>query len=86
MISDNTSAYQSAAEELQQLFKSVSLKESFQSVIWQFIPKRAQWYGGFGECLIGLTKAAIKKVLGWAFVSLATLYTVVVEVEAHLNN
>ena len=42
--------------------------------------------GGFWECLIGLTKNAIKKVLGRAFVSLSTLQTIVVEVEAHLNN
>jgi len=82
--------YQSDAEELKQLFESVSLKESLnrQGVIWhwQFIPKHAPWYDGFWERLIGLTKAALKKVLGWAFISLATLQTMVVEMEAHLNN
>ena len=25
---------------------------------WQFIPKRAPWYGGWWERLIGLTKTA----------------------------
>ena len=57
-----------------------------QGVIWQFIPKHGPWFGGFWEYLIGLTKAAIKKVLGRAFVSLSTLQTIIVEVEAHLNN
>ena len=86
--SDNVYTYQSAVEKLKQLFKSVSLKESLnrQGVLWQFIPKCTSWYGGFWECLIGLTKTAIKKVLGWAFVSLATLQIMVVEIEGHLNN
>ena len=80
--------HQHISQELKQLFESVSLKESLsrQGVIWQFIPECAPWYGGFWECLIGLTKAALKKVLGRAFVSLATLQTTVVEIEAHLNN
>ena len=33
---------------------------------WKFIPKRAPWYGGFWERLIGLTKTALRKVLGKA--------------------
>ena len=36
-----------------------------------------RWFGGFWERLIGLTKNAIKKVLGRAFVSLSTLQTIV---------
>ena len=49
MLSDNAPTYLTAAEELKQLFQSPSLKESLsrQGVEWQFIPKRAQWYGGF---------------------------------------
>ena len=88
MISDNASTYQSAAEELKKLFRSISLKEALQrqGVLWQFIPKRAPWYGGFWERLICLTKAAIKKVLGWEFISLPTLQTMAVEIKAHLNN
>lgn len=49
MLSDNAPTYLTAAEELKQLFKSPTLKESLsrQGVEWQFIPKRAQWYGRF---------------------------------------
>ena len=67
------------------MFESVSLKESLgrQGVIWQFISKHGPGFGGVWEHLIGLTKAAIKKVLGRVFVSLSTT---IVEVEAHLNN
>ena len=65
MISDNASTYLAAAEELRKLFESDALKEALthHNVTWQFIPKRAPWYGGFWERLIGLTKQAVKKHL-----------------------
>ena len=49
MISDNTSTYLAAAEEIKELFESGDLKEALehQHVTWSFIPKRAPWYGGF---------------------------------------
>ena len=47
------------------LFESDSIKEAIgcQRVDWQFIPKRAPWYDGFWEQLIGLIKQAIRKHL-----------------------
>ena len=88
MISDNGSTYLSAAEELRSLMKSPEVKEELgkRGVTWKFIPKRAPWYGGFWERLVGLTKTAIKKVLGRRHVSLPTLETIVVEIEAVLND
>ena len=85
MISDNASTFMSAAEELKRLFDLDTLHEdlSKQGVEWRFIPCRAPWYGGYWERLIGLTKRALKKTIGRAYVSLQTL---VVEIEAHLNN
>ena len=53
---------------------------------WQFIPKRAPWYGGYWERLVRLTKQALKKTLGRSFVTLPILKTIVVEVEATLND
>ena len=72
MISDNGSTYLSAAEELKSLMELPEIKEelSRRGVTWKFIPKRAPWYGGFWERLVGLTKTAIKKVLGRRHVSL----------------
>ena len=55
-------------------------------VQWKFIPKKAAWYGGFWERLIGLTKMALRKVLGKAFVTLPMLQTLIVEIEAVLND
>ena len=88
VVSDNASTYQSVAEELQQLFRSKEITEhlSKHGVQWRFIPKRAPWYGGWWKRLIGLTKSTLKKVLGRAHISLTTLQTLVVEVEAVLND
>ena len=44
-----------------------------QGVEWQFIPKRAPSYGVFWECLIGLSKRAIKKTLGRPFITLEAI-------------
>ena len=88
IVSDNGSTYLSAAEELKELLSSRNLIESLnrQGVIWKFIPKRAPWYGGWWERLIGLTKTALKKTLGRAHMSLIVLETLVVEIEAVLND
>ena len=88
MLSDNTSTYQAVAEELQKLFTSAELAEDLarREVKWYFIPKRAPWFGGFWERLIGLTKSSLKKVLGRTHATLESLQTIIVEVEAVLNN
>ena len=88
MMSNNASTYLAAADELQQLLDSTFLKEALggHGVTWQFIPKRAPWYGGYWEQLVGLTKQALKKTLGRSFVTLPILETIVVEVKATLND
>ena len=88
MISDNASTFESAAEELRKLFNSRELMEtlSMRGVRWQFIPKRAPWYGGFWERLIGMTKTVVRKVLGRSFITLEALQTLTVEIEAVLND
>ena len=88
MISDNASTYEAAANELEKLINSDRMSELLctMGIQWKFIPKRAPWYGGFWERLIGLTKTALQKVLGKAFVTLPALQTLIVEIEAVLND
>ena len=88
LLSDNGSTFQAAATELRHLFSSNELSErlAHKGVEWRFIPKRAPWFGGFWERLVGLTKSALKKALGRTFATLESLQTVVVEVEALLND
>ena len=88
MLSDNASTYLAAANELNILFRSSSLSNALskEGVTWRFIPKRAPWFGGFWERLIGMTKSSLKKVLGRTFATLSTLQTVIVEIEGILND
>ncbi|XP_065918796.1 uncharacterized protein [Dysidea avara] len=88
LVSDNASTYTAAAEKLQRLLQSDHLADMLgrQGVQWCFIPKRAPWYGDWWERLIGLTKMALKKVLGRSRVTLAVLQTLIAEVEAILND
>ena len=87
-MSDNASTYLATVEELELLFKSTSLKQALEGcgVKWQFIPKRPPWFGEFWKRLIGLTKQALKKTLGRTFVTLPVLETIIVEIEASLND
>ncbi|XP_006818999.1 uncharacterized protein LOC102803656, partial [Saccoglossus kowalevskii] len=87
MISDNASTYLSASNEIRKLFYSPEVKTYLANnrIQWRFIPKRAPWFGGFWERLIGLTKTAIKKVLGRSFVTYDELNTILVEIESVLN-
>lgn len=88
MISDNGTTFVSAAEEIRKLTESKSVHETLGNygTCWKFIPKRAPWYGGFWERLIGLTKSCLRKVLGRAYVDYESLVTVITEIEAILND
>jgi len=85
VISDNASTFMSAAEDLRALC-TVQEEQRRKGVEWKFIPCHAPWYGGYWERLIGLTKNALKKVLGRVYVTLSSLQTIIVEIEAHLDN
>ena len=76
LLSDNSSTFLAAAEELKTLFQFVELSEVLaqKGTEWRFIPKRAPWFGGFWECLIGLTKT---KTLGRTCATLESLQTIV---------
>ena len=88
LLSDNGSTFLAAAEELKMLLTSTELAEALahKGVEWKFIPKRAPWFGGFWERLIGLTKSTLKKTLGRTHATLESLQTIIVEVEVLLND
>ena len=88
MISDNASTYLATTEAIQKLLESEALKGALErrNITWELIPKKTPWYVGFWEHMIGLTKQAVKKTLGRAFISHQQLETIVVEVEAMLND
>ena len=68
-------------------FKSVEIKRFISNlgIKWKFILERSPWWGGFYECLVGLVKSCIKKVISRARLSFEELNTVIVEVKGILN-
>ena len=88
MISDNATTFQCAAKSLREMSKSGEIAKfmSTQGVKWTFIAKRAPWFGGFWERLIGMTKMALKKVIGRALITYEELQTLLCEIEAMIND
>ena len=71
MLSDDASTYVVAAEYLQKLLQSDQIKETLghQNIAWKFTLKCASWYSRVWAHLIELTKQAVKKTLGRAFIT-----------------
>ena len=88
IISDNASTFQAANRILRQVFHAAKTHQFFtdKKITWKFIPKRAPWYGGFYERLIGSTKTALKKMMGRTKLVLVEFQTLVAEIEAILND
>ncbi|XP_052212129.1 uncharacterized protein LOC127831175 [Dreissena polymorpha] len=88
MISDNGTTFVGAANQIKNLFASerIHTELSRRGTEWRFIIKRAPWYGGWWERLIGVTKTSLKKVLGRSYVDYHTLSTVITEIEAVIND
>ena len=59
---------------------------SNQGKSWKFNFPCANWYGGFFEILVKLTKRFLRKTLGKAFLSYEGLDTVFIETEVVLNS
>ncbi|XP_052761664.1 uncharacterized protein LOC128204293 [Mya arenaria] len=87
MISKSTT-YIGAANHLRELMQSNAVQEELNNkgTEWRFIVKPAAWYGRWWERLIGLTKTAVKKVLGRSYVDSETLSTIITEVGAVIND
>ncbi|XP_071145384.1 uncharacterized protein [Mytilus edulis] len=83
-ISDNGTTFIAAAKQLTRSSSVIEKLNNF-GTTWKFIPKRAPWYGGFWERLIGLTKDSIKKILVRSLIQIELLRTIVTEFEAILN-
>ena len=88
IISDNATTFIAASKQIGELSRSTTVNEELNNLgtTWKFIPKRAPWFGGFWERMVGLTKTSIKKILGRSLINLETLQTIITEVETILND
>ena len=88
IMSDNAKTFEKGAKVFQKIFRDpVTTKQlSDQKVEWRFIPKRAPWYGGFWERLVGMAKEALSKILGRSKPTLSAFRALVADAEAVLND
>lgn len=87
-MSDNAKTFEKAAKMFQKIFRDPKTirQLSDQQIEWRFISKRAPWYGGFWERLVGITKEALSKVLGRVKSTLSSFRALVAEAETVLND
>lgn len=88
MLSDNASTFECASGILKKMFREPKIVNYFSNrqIEWRFIPKRAPWYGGFWERLIGITKTSLKKMLGRTKLTLPELRALIAEIEVVVND
>ena len=88
MMSDNAKTFKSASQDITKIKKSPQVKQYLTNrrVEWDFIVEKAPWWGGFWERLVRSVKNCVKKMVGRSTLTFEELRTLLVEVEATLNN
>ncbi|GFS51074.1 integrase catalytic domain-containing protein [Trichonephila inaurata madagascariensis] len=78
VISDNAHTFKCAELELQQMLNHADLKNVYSAhcIKWNYIVKRASWWGGFCECMVRFEKVALRKTLGRLSLTTEQLLTV----------
>ncbi|XP_045025116.1 uncharacterized protein LOC123469835 [Daphnia magna] len=87
-MSDNAKTFEKAAKTFQKIFRDplILRQLSDQQVEWRFIPKRAPWYGGFWERLVGITKESLAKILERSKPTFNAFRALVADAEFILND
>ena len=88
ILTDNAKTFKSASKEVRMISESKDVKRYFANrrVTWEFITEKAPWHGGFWERMVRSVKRCLKKAIGLASLSFGELHTLLVEIEATLNN
>lgn len=88
VVSDNASYFKAASGQITQILTHPEVINymSERNIRWDFIAKRAAWFGAFYERLIQIVKRTLQKVLGNALLSFDDLDVTLAEVEATMND
>lgn len=88
IYSDNAKTFVAANETLKTIANKPFIQNSLSKyrIEWKFITPRAAWHGAMWERLIGIMKISMKKVIGSSLLSLVELQTIVVQLEAKMND
>ena len=88
LLSDNAKTFKAAAKEFLKITRAREVKRYMadKGVEWKFIIEKSPWQGSFWERLVRSVKRCLKKVIGKAFLTFEELRTVLIEIEATINN
>ena len=88
LISDNAKTFKSSAKEVKKIARSTEVQRYLvnKGVAWDFIIEKAPWHGGFWERMVRSVKRCLKKTVGRAYLSFEEMRTLLIEIEATLNN
>ena len=88
IYSDNAPTFHQAASYLNTLKEDPVIKDnlSINGCDWKFIPVEAPWMGGMWERCVGTIKGGLRAVIGRALLTRAELNTILIEIEAVVND
>ena len=88
ILSDNATCFVGASKYIADLMEDPQVVATLtgKGCQWRFTPARAPWFGAIWERTIGIVKAALKKVLGRALVTVSELQTILLEIEMAVND
>ena len=77
-----------AEREVKSIGRSTEIQRFLanKSIVWDFIVEKAPWHGGFWERIIQSTKRCLRKSLGRTSMNFESLRTLLIEIEATINN
>ena len=84
LLTDNAKTFKSASVDVKKISRSSEVKQYLENrqVDWQFIMERTPWW----ERLVRSVKRCLQKSVGRSLLTFEELCTLVVEIEATLNN
>ncbi|GFW22678.1 integrase catalytic domain-containing protein [Trichonephila clavipes] len=87
MYSENGTNFKGAERLLHALdWDSILARAAEETIQWKFNPPSAPWWGGWWECLVQMTKAILRKILGRAALDYEELITVLSDWERVINS
>ena len=92
ILSDNAKQFKTARSVLNKIWSDVVRSDEViefsatKGIEWKFIVNLAPWMGGLYERLVGVTKRALRKVIGSRCLSEKQLVTVLTEAETVVNS
>jgi len=87
IYSDNGTNFEGTSNALKKLdWQKITEETSVHQILWKFIPPLSPWWGGFWECIVGMVKKLLRRILGRASLEYEELQTVLFDCEQIIDS